>query len=72
MTEDAPQRRFPLREVFNAMRWVVERSFARLTRFRRLAKDSERLPVTVSGLHLVAFATLMPAGMAKLLLGQSA
>ena len=40
-------------------RWVVERSFAWLTRFRRLAKDYERLPETVVGLHFVAFACLM-------------
>ena len=36
-------------------RWVVERSFAWATRFRRLAKDYERLPETVAGLHFVAF-----------------
>lgn len=40
-------------------RWVVERSFAWATRFRRLAKDYERLPATVAGLHFVAFACLM-------------
>ncbi len=40
-------------------RWVVERSFAWVTRFRRLAKDYERLPETVAGLHFVAFACLM-------------
>ncbi len=40
-------------------RWVVERSFAWATRFRRLAKDDERLPETVAGLHFVAFACLM-------------
>ena len=39
--------------------WVVERSFAWATRFRRLAKDYERLPETVAGLHFVAFACLM-------------
>ena len=38
--------------------WVVERSFAWATRFRRLAKDYERLPETVAGLHFVAFACL--------------
>ena len=31
-------------------RWVVERSFAWAARFRRLAKDYERLPETVGGL----------------------
>jgi transposase len=39
-------------------RWVVERSFAWATRFRRLAKDYERLPATVAGLHFLAFACL--------------
>ena len=40
-------------------RWVVERSFAWATRFRRLAKDYERLPEVVAGLHFLAFACLM-------------
>ncbi len=40
-------------------RWVVERSFAWIARFRRLARDYERLPATVAGLHFVAFACLM-------------
>ena len=40
-------------------RWVVERSFAWAARFRRLARDYERLPDTVAGLHFVAFACLM-------------
>jgi transposase len=40
-------------------RWVIERSFAWATRFRRLAKDYERLPETVIGLHFIAFACLM-------------
>ena len=40
-------------------RWVVERSFAWAARFRRLAKDYERLPETVADLHFVAFACLM-------------
>ena len=40
-------------------RWVVERSFAWAARFRRLARDYERLPETVVGLHFVAFACLM-------------
>ena len=39
-------------------RWVVERDFARASRFRRLVKDYERLPQTVAGLHFVAFACL--------------
>lgn len=49
-------------------RWVVERSFAWMARFRRLAKDYERLPATVAGLHFVAFICLM----LKSLLSQSA
>ncbi len=40
-------------------RWVVERSFAWAARFRRLARDYERLPSTVEGLHFLAFACLM-------------
>jgi len=40
-------------------RWVVERSFAWAARFRRLARDYERLPETLAGLHYLAFAILM-------------
>jgi transposase len=40
-------------------RWVGERSFAWTTRFRRLARDYERLPETLAGLHFLAFAILM-------------
>jgi transposase len=47
-------------------RWVVERSFAWLTRFRRLARDFERLPETLAGLHYLAFASLMLAKAVKL------
>jgi transposase len=39
-------------------RWVVERSFAWTGRFRRLARDYERLHTTVAGFHYVAFALL--------------
>jgi transposase len=39
-------------------RWVVERSFAWAARFRRLARDYERLPTTLAGLHFLAFACL--------------
>ncbi len=42
-------------------RWVAERSFAWLTRFRRLAKDYERLASTLKGIHLAAFAIVMLA-----------
>ena len=40
-------------------RWVVERSFAWTTRFRRLVRDYERLPETLAGLHFLVFAILM-------------
>ena len=40
-------------------RWVVERSFGWAARFRRLARDYERLPETLAGLHFLAFAVLM-------------
>ncbi|MBA2716975.1 MAG: IS5 family transposase [Propionibacteriales bacterium] len=40
-------------------RWVVERSFAWMARCRRQARDYERLPETLAGLHMVAFAMLM-------------
>jgi transposase len=40
-------------------RWVVERSFGWMARFRRLARDYERLAGTLKGLHYVAFSFLM-------------
>lgn len=40
-------------------RWVVERSFAWAARFRRLARDYERLATTLSGYHWLAFVSLM-------------
>jgi transposase len=46
-------------------RWVAERSFAWLTRFRRLAKDYERLASTLKGMHLAAFAIVMLARLAN-------
>ena len=48
-------------------RWVVERSFAWAARFRRLARDYERLPETLAGLHYVVFSVLMLTKAAKLL-----
>jgi transposase len=39
-------------------RWVVERGFAWMARFRRLARDYERLEATLGGFHHVAFALL--------------
>jgi transposase len=40
-------------------RWVVERSFAWAARFRRLARDYERLASTLAGYHWLAFVVLM-------------
>ena len=40
MTEEAPQRDYSLREVFNGLRW--------------LARDYERPPETLIGLHFLA------------------
>ena len=40
-------------------RWVVERSFAWTARFRRLARDFERTPQTLVGLHFLAFVMLL-------------
>ena len=42
-------------------RWVVERSFAWCSRFRRLARDYERLSSTLQQLHFVVFACIMLA-----------
>jgi hypothetical protein len=49
MREDAPQCDHDLREIFNGPRWIVERSFAWLTRCRWLANGYERMPETVAG-----------------------
>jgi hypothetical protein len=38
---------------------VVERSFGWAARFRRLARDDERLPETLAGLHFLAFTILL-------------
>jgi transposase len=40
-------------------RWVVERRFAWAARVRRLARDYERLPETLRGVHFLVFAILM-------------
>jgi transposase len=42
-------------------RWVVERSFGWAARFRRLARDYERLATTIGGFHWLALAGLMLA-----------
>jgi transposase len=52
---DEPKRGF----VLLPRRWVAERSFAWAARFRRLARDYERLPETLAGFHFAAFAGLM-------------
>lgn len=48
-------------------RWVVERSFGWMARFRRLARDYERLPETLAGLHFLAFVILMLKNVAEIL-----
>src|SRR5215510_11323705 len=48
-------------------RWVVERSFGWMSRFRRLARDYERLPETLAGLHYVAFVILMLKNVVEIL-----
>jgi transposase len=40
-------------------RWVVERTFGWAARFRRLARDYERLATTIGGFHWLALAGLM-------------
>lgn len=47
-------------------RWVVERSISWMRRFRRLAKDYERLPETLAGLHFLAFACVLLTRAVKL------
>jgi len=48
-------------------RWVVERSFGWMSRFRRLARDYERLPETLVGLHYLAFVILMLKNVVEIL-----
>lgn len=48
-------------------RWVVERSFGWAARFRRLARDYERLAKTLAGLHYVVYVALMLQRAAPLL-----
>jgi transposase len=52
---EGPKRGF----VLLPRRWVVARSVVWLARFRRLARDYERLPETVAGLTFLAFTCLM-------------
>jgi len=63
VTLDAVKRGF----VLLPRRWVVERSFGWLARFRRLARDYERLAQSLAGFHLIAFAILMAARLTRLL-----
>jgi transposase len=48
-------------------RWVVERSFARAARFRRLSRDDERPPITLAGFHCIVFGILMLRCVAELM-----
>jgi len=48
-------------------RWVVERSFGWTGRFRRLARDYERLADTLKGMHYIAFAILFVKRLVALL-----
>lgn len=48
-------------------RWVIERSFGWIARFRRLARDYERLAKTAVALHFLVFAILMLVKAAPLL-----
>jgi len=52
-------------------RWVVERSVAWAARFRRLARDDDRLPATLAGFHFLVFAIRMLMRVVALM-GQSA
>jgi len=48
-------------------RWVIERTFAWLGRFRRLARDYERLTHTLAEFHWIAAVSLMLGGLFSLL-----
>jgi transposase len=50
-------------------RWIVERTLAWSTRFRRLVKDYERCAQTLADLHLVAFTCIMLKNVAKIAVG---
>ncbi|WP_321900078.1 IS5 family transposase [Paraburkholderia heleia] len=49
-------------------RWVVEHSFGWLNRFRRLARDYERLPETLAEIDYIVFSVLMLVHFANLTL----
>lgn len=79
LPQEAGQRRHELREVFNALRWLVRSGapwrmlpnnfppWKWLARFRRLARDYERLSDTLVGYHWVAFALLLLGRLSGLL-----
>ena len=46
-------------------RWVIERTFAWLGRYRRLSKDSEALPATEEAWIHLAMSSLMLARLAR-------
>ena len=46
-------------------RWIVERSFSWASRFRRLARDYERLSSSFAAFHWLAFAGLMLSALAS-------
>ena len=52
---DGPKRGFVLLPKL----WVVKRAFAWVSRFRRLARDYERLAATLASLHFLAISCLM-------------
>jgi transposase len=52
-------------------RWVVEHTFAWAARFRRLARDYERLTGVLAGAHIVAFGMLLLHRLLPLLPGSS-
>lgn len=52
-------------------RWVVERTFGWAARFRRLARDYERLATTLAGMHWLAMISLMLSAVIKLFVQSS-
>ena len=52
-------------------RWVVERRFAWMTRFRRLVRDDDRVAATLAGLHVVAVAIVVAHRFVSLMVQRS-
>jgi transposase len=48
-------------------RWIVERNFAWAARFRRLARNYERLDTSLKFFHYLAFACIMITRICKTL-----